>query len=176
MAQHRAKATRDVFESRLRMLARLLELTETQFHESGRDVADIMAARLADDMLPFPYQVVFTCNQPNAFASWCMNRTVPETDVGKLSFADLRRHVVDAIDLLADRSAFLDDTVLERTKRIDLQEGKFLRLSGATYIDDWLVPNFYFHLVTTYDLLRMSGVRIGKADYMVHLLPKVEQA
>jgi hypothetical protein len=30
----------------------------------------------------------------------------------------------------------------------------------------WAFPNFYFHLVTTYDLLRHNGVEIGKRDYL----------
>ncbi|NER06415.1 MAG: DUF1993 domain-containing protein, partial [Okeania sp. SIO3C4] len=36
--------------------------------------------------------------------------------------------------------------------------------------------NFYFHLVTAYDILRMAGVQIGKQDYMMHLMPFIRQA
>ena len=46
---------------------------------------------------------------------------------------------------------------------------------GAGYINDFLIPNFYFHLVTAYDILRMSGLDLGKPDYMTHLLPFVKQ-
>jgi hypothetical protein len=27
-------------------------------------------------------------------------------------------------------------------------------------------PNFYFHTVTTYDILRHNGVEVGKADFV----------
>ncbi|MEM8614014.1 MAG: DUF1993 family protein, partial [Cyanobacteria bacterium P01_H01_bin.105] len=43
------------------------------------------------------------------------------------------------------------------------------------YIDDFLIPNFYFHMVTAYDILRMAGVPIGKRDYMMHLVPSLKQ-
>ncbi len=33
------------------------------------------------------------------------------------------------------------------------------------------MPNFYFHMVTAYDILRMDGVSIVKQDYMMHLVP-----
>jgi hypothetical protein len=35
------------------------------------------------------------------------------------------------------------------------------------------LPNFYFHLVTAYDILRSQGVQIGKANYMAHLASRV---
>ena len=48
-----------------------------------------------------------------------------------------------------------------------------IKIDGATYVDDWLVPNFYFHFVTAYAILRREGVALGKIDYMAHLAPLV---
>jgi hypothetical protein len=49
-------------------------------------------------------------------------------------------------------------------------------LDGATYVNDFVVPNLYFHLTTAYDILRMHGVPVGKRDFMTHLLPLVRHA
>jgi hypothetical protein len=49
-------------------------------------------------------------------------------------------------------------------------------MSGIAYVDDFLIPNFYFHMVTAYDMFRMAGVSIGKKDYMMHLMPFVKEA
>ena len=65
---------------------------------------------------------------------------------------------------------------MAREKRVDLMHGMFMVLSGRDYVDEWLLPNFYFHLVTAYDLLRREGVQIGKADYMAHLHGRVQRA
>lgn len=32
------------------------------------------------------------------------------------------------------------------------------------------LPNFYFHLVTGYSILRSKGVQVGKADYLSSFL------
>jgi hypothetical protein len=42
-------------------------------------------------------------------------------------------------------------------------------------VSDYLLPNFYFHITTTYAILRMLGVPVGKADFMRFLLPHVRQ-
>jgi hypothetical protein len=166
----------EVFTTRLQTLTRLLDIAEAQWREKACDPASILTARLADDMVPFPHQIVYACNQPNHFAAWCAGTPPPQTDPTTLDFAGLKQHVQRAIDHLAEATGPADDSVLERDKRIDLQAGMFISLPGVLYVEDWLMPNFYFHLVTAYDILRHEGVQIGKADYMRHLAGHVRPA
>ena len=42
-------------------------------------------------------------------------------------------------------------------------------MNGVQFLRDWAMPHFYFHVVTAYDILRHSGVEIGKRDYMSHV-------
>ena len=37
--------------------------------------------------------------------------------------------------------------------------------TGVDYLFQFALPNFYFHLTTTYAILRHNGVEIGKADF-----------
>jgi hypothetical protein len=37
---------------------------------------------------------------------------------------------------------------------------------GMPYLLHTALPNFYFHVVTAYDILRSSGVEVGKHDYL----------
>jgi hypothetical protein len=37
---------------------------------------------------------------------------------------------------------------------------------GRSYVIGYVLPNFYFHVTTAYDLLRHKGLEIGKADYI----------
>ncbi len=53
--------------------------------------------------------------------------------------------------------------------------GLYVDLNGAEYLEDFLLLNFKFHQVTTYVILRMAGVPVGKRDYMLHLLPQARQ-
>lgn len=59
------------------------------------------------------------------------------------------------------------------SQNIDLIQN--VELTGSVYVNQFLIPNFYFHLVTAYNILRMAGVTIGKKDYMMHLMPLVRK-
>jgi len=41
-----------------------------------------------------------------------------------------------------------------------------LEMDGLPFIQKWALPNFHFHLTTTYALLRQAGVELGKQDYL----------
>lgn len=166
----------EIFATRLQVLARLLEVGEARLRDKGRDPETLLTARLADDMFPFPHQIVFCCNQPNQFAAWCVDAAPPQTDPATLDFAGLKKHVRETVHYLADTTGKVDDRVLERERRIDLLGGRYVILPGSLFVDDWLMPNFYFHLVTAYDILRHEGVQIGKADYMAHLAGRVRMS
>ena len=43
-------------------------------------------------------------------------------------------------------------------------------LTAETYARDWTLPQFFFHLMTAYAILRARGVDLGKADYIAHML------
>ena len=41
-----------------------------------------------------------------------------------------------------------------------------LRFNGEDYLKHFVLPNLYFHLTTTYALLRHAGVELGKKDFL----------
>jgi hypothetical protein len=41
-----------------------------------------------------------------------------------------------------------------------------LEMDGLPFIQRWALPNFYFHVTTTYALLRHAGVDVGKQDFL----------
>ena len=68
-----------------------------------------------------------------------------------------------------------EDARLDEVKRIGLGPGRYCELHGHEYASDYLLPNLYFHLTTTYAILRMLGAPLGKADFMAHLAAHVRQ-
>jgi len=170
-----AARTLAIFTTRLETLARLLSVAGKQWSEKGRDPEELRAIRLADDMFPLPHQVVFTCNQANDFVTWCTGGEVPKPDTEAMAFADLKPHVEATLARLAAAAPQITDALAARDKRVNMRQGMFVDFSGQDYVDEWLLPNFYFHLVTAYDLLRREGVQIGKADYMAHLHGRVQR-
>lgn len=94
-----------------------------------------------------------------------MNNLDPDV----VSLQQASAHISNTKKLLADLS--VEDKKLDEVTHIDLGQGLYVELSGSAYVNDFLIPNFYFHLVTAYNILRMAGVPIGKRDYMMHLVP-----
>ena len=176
MSDTMLRRTTETFTTRLQTLVRLLDRAEAQWREKARDPEPLLDARLAPDMLPLRNQIVFTCNQPNDFAAWCTGGARSTVDPAQFGLAQFKQHIADTISRLAEATGRVDDGVLARDKRIQLPGGAFLVLPGRDYVEDWLMPNFYFHMVTAYDILRHEGVQIGKPDYMAHLAGHVRQA
>lgn len=170
MHNSETQAIRFTFASRLDTLGHLLSEAERAFEHSDTDFLEL---RLAPDMLPFGTQVAFTCNQPRNFARWCQGQPDDNLAPEVADIQQARRYIDDTQKLLA--STTYDDAKLAETMHIDLGPNGYLKLSGTAYINDFLLPNFYFHLVAAYAILRMAGLDIGKRDYMLHLVPHLKQ-
>jgi hypothetical protein len=52
-------------------------------------------------------------------------------------------------------------------RKISLKlRGKDVHFLGQPYFLTFVLPNFYFHITTAYDILRHNGLEIGKPDYI----------
>jgi hypothetical protein len=133
--------------------------------ETGADPDDFVDARLFDDMAPFHFQIEAAWHH----AVWGLEAAKtgvfdPPALVGPVPFADLRAMIDKAEMALAD---FTPDEVNSWAGRdLDLQIGpRRLAFTSETLILSFSLPNFHFHAVTAYDILRSRGVPLGKRDY-----------
>lgn len=171
MSNNTMAFVKELFLSRLETLSHILDVSSSHFEQEGDAILNY---RIVDDMLPFGTQIVFTCNQPYNFARWCngeaMENLPPEPEsieAAKAVIEETKRKLL---------AVNVDDKTLAEERRIDLSETQYLELPGPEYVNDFLIPNCYFHLVTAYNIMRMKGAPLGKANYMLHLLPKVKSA
>jgi len=81
------------------------------------------------------------------------------------SFSDLQNRIKQTIE-------YLNKIKPEQLKGTEQKEIKFsirehnFEFKAEDYIATWIIPNFYFHIMTAYNLLRHNGVEIGKKDYL----------
>ncbi len=142
-----------------------LDKTVAHCTETGADPDDFVSARLYDDMAPFHFQIEALSH--HAVCGLEALRTgvfdAPAL-VGWMPFADLRAMIVRAEAAL---TALTPDAVNGWAgKDLDLQIGpRLLSFTSETYILSFALPNFHFHAVTAYDILRTRGVPLGKRDY-----------
>jgi uncharacterized protein len=133
--------------------------------ETRADPDDFVHGRLFDDMAPFHFQIEAAWHH----AIWGLEAAktgvfAPPALVGPVPFADLQAMVGKAEAAL---EAFAPAEVNSWAgKDLDLQIGpRRLAFTSETLILSFSLPNFYFHVVTAYDILRMRGVPLGKRDY-----------
>lgn len=158
-----------IFQRRLKTLEHLLKVAQAHFDSDE----SFLQERIAPDMLPMGTQIAFTCNQPRNFALWCDDKPMDNLNPEVTSLAQAFEYIERTQSLLSSISA--EDGKLNEVTCHKIAPGFSLELSGIDYVNEFLMPNFYFHLVTAYDILRMSGVPIGKKDYMMHLMPFLKQ-
>ena len=133
--------------------------------ETGADPDDFVPVRLYDDMAPFHFQVEAAWHHSVWGLEAAKSGTfAPPALVGPVPFAELQAMMVKAETALQAFSA--DEVNGWSGKHLDLQIGpRRLAFTPETFILSFSLPNFHFHAVTAYDILRSRGVPLGKRDY-----------
>lgn len=163
LSMHRASVP--VFVRALKVLATLLEKGEAHAKAQGLDPDALVAARLTDDMLPLTGQVQRASDASKGAVSRLTGVEAPAMPDEEVSFADLQKRVADTLAYIqsVDPKAFEGSE--DRTVELKLPGGA-LTFTGEDYLFGFALPNFFFHVVTAYDILRHKGVQIGKLDYL----------
>lgn len=131
--------------------------------------ADVfLQARLAPDMLAFGRQVQIACDIAKGAAAHVAGQTPPRFEDNEATLVELRARIAKTREYIAS----LDLTVAaasdgERLVTPGYPPGKQMRLHDYVVVRQ--LPNFHFHVVTAYGLLRHWGVPLGKADYLGEL-------
>jgi hypothetical protein len=133
--------------------------------ENGIDPDSFVEARLYDDMAPFHFQIEAAWHH----SIWGLEAAktgmfAPPALVGPVPFAELQAMIARAETAL---EAFTPEEVNAWAgKHLDLRIGpRRLAFTSESLILSFSLPNFYFHAVTAYDILRARGVPLGKRDF-----------
>lgn len=128
----------------------------------------LMGEKLSDDMYPLATQVRFTTHQVVNTLNRLTGTALPTQDSDHATIAEARAHLSETRELIknARPEAFVaDDTIVS----FDLPNGMAFEMTAAEYVRDWSLPQFYFHIMTAYAILRKAGIPLGKADYVGYI-------
>lgn len=129
------------------------------------DVNNFVGLRLAPDMLPLANQVRIATDMAKAAAANLGGKEAPKFEDNEATLEELRGRVRKCIAYLDGFSASDFDRVNAKTiVKIPFPQGKALH--AEEYLFGRQIPNFFFHVVTAYNLLRHGGVDVGKLDYI----------
>ena len=153
------------FARTLKNLDGVLEKAITHAQERNFDVNVFCQSRLYPDMLPFVFQIRIACDTAKAAAAGLSGKEPPRHEDNETTFAELRGRIAKCLAYLETFTAQDFEKTNAKTKvKMPRPPGK--ALEAEEYLFGRQIPNFYFHVVTAYDLLRMGGVPIGKSDYL----------
>ncbi len=134
------------------------------------DAASLPAKRLAPDMFPLSTQVQLVCFHATAGTARLQGQEVAgRPAIQEADLAGLQAIVAETLGKLSKLSTADFAGADERRIVMPLQPPMVLDIDGLNFVHRWLLPNFYFHYVTSYDILRHNGLAIGKKDYLAHL-------
>lgn len=156
-----------VFKKMLGALDAILVKAEHHASEKKIEPDALLQARLFPDMFPFTRQVQIACDFGKSVPARLAGVDVPAYEDNERTFADLRARIaktlafVDGIDAAKFAGTEQREIVLRPGTA---RERKFA--GGEAYLLGYGLPQFFFHLTTSYALLRHNGVELGKPDYM----------
>jgi hypothetical protein len=134
--------------------------------EKGIDLQDFVMTRLKDDMMPLHFQVVSVAHHSwGAIQGMQQGSFSPPSFELDMDYAGLQALVANAHARLAE----LDPAAIESLGggSMVFKLGKReLPFTNPNFLLSFSLPNFYFHATTTYNILRMLGVPVGKMDYL----------
>ncbi len=124
-----------------------------------------LSSRLAPDQYAFVRQLQAACDTVKLAAARLAGREAPKHPDTEATVEQIRGRIQAVIAYLDGFSeadfAGAEARVLELAF---LPRGK--SITGAHYLDEFVIPNFYFHVTTAYAILRHDGVDLGKYDYI----------
>lgn len=155
-----------VFKQMLLALADVLAKAEAHATANNIDAETLLQARLAADMFPLVRQVQIACDFAKSVPARLAGVEVPSYEDSEQNFAELQTRIANTLAILNGFSAEQIDGSEEFEVLLRPGTPKEKKLNGQTYLLSYGLPQFFFHITTSYALLRHNGVEIGKRDFM----------
>ena len=146
-------------------LSALLKKAETHAEAKKIEPSVLLSARLFPDMFALTRQVQIACDNAKGTVARLGGIDIPKHEDTETTFAELQARIAKTI-------AFIQSI---KPEQIDGSDNKDILLKAGTeeipfkgmeYLLGFAYPNFFFHVITAYNILRHNGVEIGKKDYL----------
>jgi uncharacterized protein len=155
-----------LFKQMLTSLGHVLRKAQDHAEAKAIEPAALLQARLFPDMFPLVRQVQIACDFASGITARIAGVAVPSMTLSEASFAGLQSLITATLAFLDTVNAAQIDGQGQR--EIVLRPGtqKEKTYLGQAYLLNYGLPQFFFHVTTSYAILRHNGVEVGKKDYM----------
>jgi hypothetical protein len=163
ISMYQASAPR--FANMLNNLSGILDKAQAHVEARKLDPMSLTAFRLYPDMFPFWRQIHIACDASRGACARLAGAEIPAYPDGEQSLAELKVRVKRTIDFIGTFKPEQIDGSEDRDVTLKVG-GKDVTFKGMRYLLGHAHPTFYFHVTTAYNILRHTGVEIGKRDYI----------
>ena len=154
-----------VFRKSLTQLLHVMEKAVASATARNFDTSVLVNSRLAPDMFPFSKQIQLTSDFAKNSMARLAGVEAPKFEDSETTMDELVARVKKTLDYIDTISASALEGSETRDIKIPLRD-RTVEFKGLPYLQHWAIPNFYFHFVTAYNLLRHNGVDVGKRDFL----------
>lgn len=149
----------------LENLGHVLTVGENHARENGIDAKQYLDARLAPDMFALVKQVQVATDMSKGCGARLAGAEIPKYEDNETSFAELQARIAKTVAFLKglDRNSFTGAE--DKAVSLKFPNAEF-NFNGKDYLNNFAVPNIYFHITTVYAILRHKGVPLGKPDFL----------
>lgn len=159
------QASVPVFIRMLTNLKGILDKAATHAQAKKIDESVLINARLFPDMLPLIKQVHIATDFACGTGARLSGAEPPSYEDNEKTFAELVARIERSIEYLRTlKPAAIDGS--ETREIVRPVRGQPKTFTGINYLQQFALPNFFFHTTTTYAILRHHGVELGKADFI----------
>lgn len=138
---------------------------EAHAKEAGVSPDTYLELKLAPDMFHLTRQVHVATDMAKGGAARLAGVEIPKYEDNETTVAQLKARLLNTIAFLnslkPDQFAGAED----REIHLKFPQAEF-HFNGKDYLNNWVLPNFYFHVTTGYDILRNKGVPLGKQVFL----------
>ncbi len=148
----------------LRNLEGWLDKAEAYAKAKAFDPETLLQARLAPDQYPLVRQILAACDSAKFLGAYLSGIEAPSHPDEEKTLAEVRDRIRSTLSFLETITPDKVEGGADREIRPSFLPGKATK--GGDYLVEMSTPNFYFHLITAYAILRHNGVDVGKRDFI----------
>jgi hypothetical protein len=154
-----------IFTLTLSNLSAILDKAASHAEAKKVDPKTFPAVRLIADMLPLSSQIQIACDTAKGAAARLAGIEIPRHEDTEATIPELKARIAKTLDFI--KTIRPDQLLGGETREIVLKfPQSTLRFKGLSYLTNFVLPNFFFHVTIAYALLRKNGIDVGKNDFL----------
>jgi hypothetical protein len=160
------QASVPIFVQFLSSLSAVLDKAAAHADAKKIDHAVLLNTRLYPDMYPLVRQVRAVTDHAASTCGKLAGVDPPAFANTETSIAELKERIAKTVDFIKRLKREQIDGTEDKQIVFTFPSGATREFTGQSLLLNFCLPNFYFHATTAYDILRHSGIELGKRDFM----------